>query len=563
MTSLNSLSGLNTATTHTVGNQAAREFGWNAYTDDTLLVRMTEKFAPWAAEQAAELGQFAGDEYMQNQARLANRHGPELKTHDRYGNRIDWVEFHPAWHEVMSLSVRFGVHSLAWIAKETGKSNGHFARAVMSYIWNQIEVGSACPLGMTYAAYPALSAPHFRGWQEKVISPDYDPRPLPIDQKTGAIIGWGMTEKQAGSDLRQLQTTARFVEDSANGPVYAIRGHKWFFSAPQVDAFFTLARTESGVSLFFCPGFLPDGSRNHIRLQRLKDKAGNRSNASSEVEFHDTLGWLVGEEGHGVREILSNTHLTRLDLAIGSAGMMRQALTLALNHTQSREAFGSPISQLPMMNNILADLAIEVEAATLLALRAARAVDEMETGTDQQKLAARPMTPLAKYWICKRAPAVVTEALECQGGNGFIEENPMARLYREVPLNQIWEGTSNMMCMDILRGQRQSPEMADALMADMEDVRGYDAKLDRWVQEMGDELVRPYNDDGHGRRLAGLMANAVQAAELARYGSKGSFEAFCHSRLNGDWGYVFGTLAPSPELSGIVDQATVIRRPAG
>jgi putative acyl-CoA dehydrogenase len=537
-------------------NQAKPATGWNAFSDDRLLVSIADRLAPWVKEKAGKLGAYAGDEGTQDLARLANKHTPELKTHDRFGNRTDWVEFHPAWHELMALAFGHEVHSLAWSTTERG---GHAARGVLSYIWNQIEHGVGCPLGMTYASYPGLSQPEFASWREKILSTRYDRRPLPHGAKSGVTIGYAMTEKQGGSDLRQTQTTARFLEASDGGRTYLLNGHKWFFSVPQSDGFFTLAQTKAGVSCFFVPGFLPDGARNAIRIQRLKDKCGNRSNASSEIEYHDARAWLVGEEGHGIREILSHAHLTRLDFAIGSAGLMRQALTLALNHAQTRQGFGSSLADQPMMTNILADLAIECEASTLMAFRVADAIDDMHGSDDHQRHIARVATPLAKFWNCKRAPSFVVEALECHGGNGFIEENPMARLYREAPLNAIWEGTTNMMCMDVLRAIRRDPNTADAFMAEIGGAKGAEKRLDRCIDRLGSEISRPRNDDGHARRLCNLMAYALQASELHRHGSADVFEAFCRSRLEGDWGYVFGTLDPTPELKRIVERATVVK----
>lgn len=541
-------------TTHQVLNQARPAVGWNAFSDDRVLTAIAARHAAWVSAKAGKLGAHAGSPETQDLARLANKHTPELKTHDRFGNRIDWVEFHPAWHELMSLAYGHEVHSLAWTTTEPG---AHVARGILSYIWNQIEHGVGCPLGMTYAAYPGLSQPEFAGWRETILAPAYDKRPLPYTAKAGITIGYAMTEKQGGSDLRQTQTTARYVETTPEGRVHLLTGHKWFFSVPQSDGFFTLAQTKSGVSCFFVPGFLPDGNRNHIRIQRLKDKCGNRSNASSEVEYVDTIAWLVGEDGQGIREILSHAHLTRLDFAIGSAGLMRQALTLALNHTRSRHGFGSPIADQPMMTNVLADLAVDCEASTLMAFRVARATDAMET-SDHDKHLARVATPLAKFWNCKRAAPFVTEALECHGGNGFIEENPMARLYREAPLNAIWEGTSNMMCMDVLRSLRKSPRTAEAFMAEVGRVKGADRRLDGHLDRLGDEVARQRNDDGHARRLANLMANALQAAELHDHASSDVFATFCRSRLAGDWGHVYGTLESSPELKTIVEQATVV-----
>jgi putative acyl-CoA dehydrogenase len=429
---------------------------------------------------------------------------------------------------------------------------------VLSYIWNQIENGVGCPTGMTYAAYPGLSQPEFAGWREKILSNRYDKRALPFEQKTGATIGYAMTEKQGGSDLRQTQTTARFLESTSSGRVYVLNGHKWFFSVPQSDGFFTLAQTKEGVTCFFVPGFLPDGSRNAVRIQRLKDKCGNRSNASSEVEYHDTLAWIVGEEGRGIREILEHAHLTRLDFAVGSAGLMRQALTLTLNHAQTRRGFGTALADQPMMTNILADLAIDAEACTLLAFRVARATDAMASNAQERSL-ARIAIPLAKFWNCKRAPAFIAEALECQGGNGFIEENPMARLYREAPLNGIWEGTSNMMCMDVLRGLRRDAGAADAFMSEVMRAQGADKQLDRWLDNLSTEITRQRNDDGHARRLCRDMAYALQARELHENGSPGVFEAFCRSRLQHEGSHVYGMLDGAPELKGIVERATVLR----
>jgi putative acyl-CoA dehydrogenase len=541
---------------YAVLNQARLATGWNAFSDDRLLAAIAKRYAPWVAERAAKLGAYAGDPNTQELARLANRHTPELRTHDRYGNRADWVELHPAWHELMAIAFGHEVHSIAWTDARPG---AHVARGILSYVWNEIENGVACPAGMTYAAYPGLMQPEFKPWQDKILSAHYDKRPLPLQWKTGATIGYAMTEKQGGSDLRQTQTTARYLEPSAEGSIYLLNGHKWFFSMPQSDGVFILARTQAGVTCFFVPGFLPDGTRNALRLQRLKDKCGNRSNASSEVEFHDTLAWLVGEEGHGIREILSHEHLTRLDFAIGSAGLMRHALTLAINHAETRRGFGSTLADQPMMTNILSDLAIDVEAATLLAFRAARATDAMDHDPYDRRL-ARIATPLAKYWNCKRAPAVVAEALECHGGNGFIEENPIARLYREAPLNTIWEGTSNMMCMDVLRCLKRDPETADVFMAEVGKAKGAHRALDRCLDKLGDDIARLHNNDGHARRLCGDMANALQASALHEDGSSSAFDAFCAARLDPDGrGSVYGVLDDSSELSRIIADAAVVR----
>src|SRR5271168_3306823 len=429
--------------THKVLNQAKPASGFNAFTGDAVLRAAIEREAPWAADRCEAFGAIAGDEKVQELARLANRHLPELKTHDRFGNRIDWVDFHPSWHELMSLAWRHEVPSLAW---RTNQKNGHFARAVLSYVWNQVEHGTACPTGMAYASYTGFKAePALSIWAEKVKGTEYEFSRREVGEKPSVVIGYAMTEKQGGSDLRETQTTARFSHsDDYHGKTahwYELTGHKWFCSAPQSDGFFTLAKVNGGVTCFFLPRTLPDGSYNRFFVQRLKDKAGNKSNASSEVEYSGSLAIRVGEEGKGIREILSHAHLTRLDFAIGSAGLMRQSLTLALRHTTTRRAFGTTIADRPMMTNVLADMAVEVEAATLMVLRVAKATDQM-AGVERERLLARVATPAAKLFNCSCAPSIAYEALQRHGGNGYIEENPMARLYREAPLNSVWEGTA-------------------------------------------------------------------------------------------------------------------------
>ncbi|MCP1756479.1 acyl-CoA dehydrogenase family protein [Bradyrhizobium elkanii] len=542
--------------THEVRNQARPALGFNAFDDDRALSGLIATIAPWATDKLSALGAHAGSESVQEAARLANKHEPTLLTHDRYGNRNDWVEFHPAWHELMALAFRSEVHSLAWSTREP---HGHLARAALSYLWNQIENGVGCPTGMAYAAIAGFSGkPQFNLWRERTLAADYDPRRLPIEAKRAAVIGYAMTEKQGGSDLRETQTTARFVERGAHGEIYAITGHKWFFSVPVADGFYTLARTQSGVSCLFVPRLLPDGSANRIHIQRLKDKCGNRSNASSEIEYHDTWSILVGEEGRGIAEILSHAHLTRLDFAVGSAGLMRQALSFALNHAQTRTAFGKPTSELPMQRNVLADLALESEAAMLGAFRVARATDGLQT-SEHERLLARVATPVMKFWNCQRAPAFTYECLQVHGGNGFIMENPMARLYREAPLNSIWEGTSNMMCMDVLRAMQRDANCRDAFVDELRASRGLNPVYDRSTDDLADRLRARYPDDGHARALVTRMAHALQAAEMLRHGDTAAADLFVQSRLDADGMHVFGGLPPSEGLSRIVARASVIR----
>ena len=547
--------------THQVLNQAQPTSGFNAFADDVVLREAVARDAPWAAERCSALGAVAGDEEVQELARLANRHLPELKTHDRFGHRIDWVDFHPAWHQLMSLAWKHEVPNLAW---RTDKPNGHVARAILSHLWNQVEQGTGCPTGMAYAAYAGFQAePALAIWAEKSLGTTYEFSRREVADKASVVIGYAMTEKQGGSDLRETQTTARFSHAAAyHGAMahwYELTGHKWFCSVPQSDGFFTLAKVDGEVTCFFLPRTLPGGSYNRFYVQRLKDKAGNKSNASSEVEYSGTLAIRVGEEGHGIREILSHSHLTRLDFAVGSAGLMRQALTLALRHTTTRSAFGSSIADRPMMTNVLADMAVEVEAATLLALRVARATDLMAT-SEQERLLARVATPAAKYFNCSRAPSIANEALQCHGGNGFIEENPMARLYREAPLNSVWEGTANMMCMDVRRAMTKDPRTVEALLQELAPLAGQDARFDALVRHT-EHLVRAALDDEFlTRPMTEALARAIQAAELARHSTKEVLDIFLDTRspvAAGAWGSHYGTLAATVTQGAA---RTVVRR---
>ncbi len=533
--------------THKVFNQAQPASGFNAFTGDTVARKAIERDAPWAASRCEALGALAGDEDVQELARLANRNLPELKTHDRFGNRIDWVDFHPSWHQLMSLAWKHEVPNLAW---RTEEKNGHLARAVLSYLWNQVEHGTGCPTGMAYAAYAGFEAePALAIWKEKSKGTVYEFSRREVADKPSVVIGYGMTEKQGGSDLRQTQTTARYSHagnyHGATAHWYELTGHKWFCSVPQSDGFFTLAKVNGGVTCFFLPRTLPDGSYNHFFIQRLKDKSGNRSNASSEVEYSGTMAIRVGEEGRGLREILSHSHLTRLDFAIGSAGLMRQSLTLALRHTTTRTAFGSSIADRPMMTNVLADMALEVEAATLMALRVARATDLMGT-SEHERLLARVATPAAKFFNCSRAPAIANEALQCHGGNGFIEENPMARLYREAPLNSVWEGAANMMCMDVRRAMIKEPGTIEALFDELKPLAGQDARFDALVQHTGRLIREAVNDEFLARPMTEAVARVLQAAEVVRYSPSEVADAFLSTRfpsVSGSWGSHFGTLA--------------------
>lgn len=533
--------------THEVLNQAKPASGFNAFTGDAVLREAIAREAPWAADRCEALGAAAGDEAVQELARLANRHLPELKTHDRFGNRIDWVDFHPSWHELMSLAWKHEVPNLAW---RTNQKNGHYARAVLSYVWNQVEQGTACPTGMAYASYAGFDAePALAVWAEKSKGTEYEFSRREVGEKPSVVIGYAMTEKQGGSDLRETQTTARFSHSSnyhgRTAHWYELTGHKWFCSVPQSDGFFTLAKVNGGVTCFFLPRTLPDGGFNNFFVQRLKDKAGNKSNASSEVEYAGTLAIRVGEEGRGLREILSHAHLTRLDFAIGSAGLMRQSLTLAINHTTSRNAFGTTIADRPMMTNVLADMAVEVEAATLMALRVAKATDQLRD-VEHERLLARVATPAAKFFNCSRAPSIAYEAVQCHGGNGFIEEYPMARIYREAPLNSIWEGTANMMCMDVRRAMMKDPRTIEALFDEVRPLKGQDARYDALVRH-AEQLVRAaVEDEFFARPMTEAVARLLQGAELLRHSPNETADVFLATRgpgAAGAWGVHYGTMA--------------------
>lgn len=544
--------------THDVLNQSTPFTGHNAFCDDRLLTEIAQREGvAWAQGTLKEAGACVASAHVAKLARDANRNLPELKSHDRFGNRLDEVEFHPAWHELMSLAIGHGTHSLSWTAKQSGS---HTARGILSYLWNQGENGICCPLGMTYSAVPALRLqPELASvWEPFILSNQYDSSPYPMHKKNGGTVGMTLTEKQGGSDLRATQTTARPTTNRHGpGEPYVINGHKWFFSVPNSDVFVTLAQTDRGLSCFLLPGWLPDGTRNHLLIQRLKDKCGNKSNASVEVEFRDAIGWLVGEQGTGVKSALAMTHLTRLDFAIGSAGLMRRALSETIHHTSNRRAFQKSLIDQPLMQNVIADISVEVEAATLLAFRLAKAVDDQKNGNESAKLLVRIGTPVAKYWNCKRVVGVVHEAVECHGGNGFIEDGPTARLYREAPLNGIWEGSGNIIALDVLRAVSNSPDTVTALISEIGTAKGGDKRLDRAIEQLETELRRPDEHEARARRIVEKMALALQASLLLRLSPSAVADAFCATRLEPDGGMVFGNLPAGHDQRAIVERAHV------
>ena len=529
-----------------VTNQSPALEGYDAFAHDPWLVAAARRAG--VEDAPGELGRYVGSAEAQHHAALANIYTPELKPFDRVGKRIDLVEYHPSYHVLMKRACAAGVHSAAWTRAERGFS----ARAVLFYLWNQLEQGTACPLTMTFASIPVFAhAPKLESqWRGKVLSTTYDPRPEPLHLKGGATIGMAMTEKQGGSDLRAVQTVA-----TPEGTVYSLNGHKWFCSAPMSDAFFTLARLPEGVTCFFVPRSLAGGRRNTFLLQRLKDKVGNRSNASSEVELRETLAWLVGEPGRGIATLIEMAHHTRFDIVVGVAGMMRQAVNQALHHARHRAAFGKRLVEHPLMLNVLADLALEAEAAMLLAFRLAQAFDA-SMADERERHLQRVLTPIAKYWLCKRMTPVATEAMECLGGNGYVEEHPLARLYREAPLNGIWEGSANVIALDILRALRKSPEALAVLMDEIAD--GADAAIRRRLESISTTLADPAMAERHARNVAGSLATCMQASLMRRYSDPVAARAFRASRVGSDAGRVFGALEEDDAvLRAIVDRAAL------
>ncbi|HEV8688751.1 MAG TPA: isovaleryl-CoA dehydrogenase [Ideonella sp.] len=549
--------------THEVTNQSAPLVGANLFEGNRPMRDALAFHGLAGHDQAlAALGAELGRADMQAHARLANVNPPLLNTHDRQGRRVDEVEFHPSYHTLMASVIGHGLHGTPW-----GEGpGGHLRRAAGFMLFTELEPSVMCPVSMSYAVTPALkaNAALHADWGAKLTAPAYDPRGLPLAQKKGVTLGMGMTEKQGGSDVRANTTRAERDGDDAWGERYRITGHKWFFSAPMSDAHLVLAQTDAGLSCFLVPRWLPDGSRNRVEIQRLKDKLGNHANASSEVEFRDALGWRVGDEGRGIPQILAMGALTRLDCALGPAGLMRQALSLAIHHTAQRQAFGKALIEQPLMKNVLADMALESEAATALALRVARTVDRTEHGQDasgQEAIMRRVLTPVAKFWVCKRGSHFAQEAMECLGGNGYVEEHgegAMARIYREMPLNSIWEGAGNIMAIDLLRALRGGP-VADALAAELAPARGAHAAFDRLADGLPLRLDG-LTDEVEARVLARDVALAVQAALLRQHAPEFVFQAFCDSRIaSGDSLGAFGSLHRATAFDALIQRANPIQ----
>ena len=536
--------------THEVNNQPFTLANYNAWlTDIALMEAVAREGAGWAKDHLIEFGARTGGDMMAS-GFLANENPPKLRAFDSYGRRLDEVEFHPAYHELMTAGVKYGMNNFAW--RNENRESAHVARAAVMYLGSQPEAGFGCPMSMSYAAIPALRhTPQIaEKWLPKLLSQQYDPRSLPMEQKLGCTMGMGMTEKQGGSDLRRNTTRATRQEDGT----YEIIGHKWFFSAPMCDAHLVLAQSENGLSCFLVPRFRPDGTKNAVRIQRLKDKLGDWANASSEVEFHGAFGELVGVEGRGIATIIEMVALTRLDCMIGSAAQMRQAIVQAIHHTSQREAFGKLLIDQPIMRNVIADLALESEAALARTMRIARAVGMIESDPHEAAL-ARIATAIGKYWICKRTPVLINEAQECLGGNGYVEENILPRLYRQAPLNSIWEGSGNVQCLDVLRALNKEPETRDALFAELQKSAGknlyFDAELSLLAGRFGDIETLEFRS----RYVIERLALMLQASILLSSAHPEIAEAFCRSRLTGEHGLAFGTLSPDAPIDLLIKRA--------
>lgn len=538
------------ASTHSVTNQAPPLVGYDVFAADRALAEAVGRHVDAGLldevrGELSALGRSAGSAQLQEWGAQADENPPRLRTHDRYGHRIDEVDFHPAWHRLLGKGVAAGL-TAAW-----GRPAGHVRRAAGFLVWTQVEAGNGCPLSMTHAAVPALRAdPGLAAeWESRLTSMVYDRELRPAHLKAGALFGMGMTEKQGGSDVRANTTVARPLAEDGT---YGLTGHKWFCSAPMSDGFLVLAQAPGGLTCFLVPRVLADGTRNVFLIQRLKDKLGNRSNASAEVEFDGTWARRVGEEGRGVRTIIEMVAATRLDCVLGSAGLMRQAVAQAVHHCTHRSAFGGPLVDKPLMRNVLADLALESEAATTLALRLAAACDD---GGEHERALLRIAVPAAKYWVTKRCAPVVVEAAECLGGNGYMEESGMPRLVRESPLNSIWEGAGNVQALDVLRALQREPQALNAFLREVGRARGADHRLDAAIKNLLTELADLEGIEARARRLVERLALVLQGSLLVRYAPPEVADAFCASRLGGDGGAAFGTLPHTLNLASLVDRA--------
>ncbi|HWV27542.1 MAG TPA: acyl-CoA dehydrogenase family protein [Aeromicrobium sp.] len=535
--------------THTVFNQVPDIVDFDTADHPAMLEGVVREGAEWVVEELHELGRLAGSARAREWARRAERNSPVLHTHDRYGNHVDQIEYDPAYHQLMDVAVSHGLHGAPWADDRPG---AHVARAAKFMTWSA-DAGHGCPISMTYAVVPALraNAELSARFEPLLTNREYDPTFADPATKRGLIAGMSMTEKQGGSDVRANTTTATPQSDGS----YLLVGHKWFTSAPMSDLFLTLAQAPGGLSCFAVPRVLPGGEPNALRLMRLKDKMGNRSNASSEIEYDGAVGWLVGDEGRGVRTIVEMVNMTRLDCVIGSATGMRSAIHLAAHHARHRHAFGKALIDQPAMRNVLADLQVESEAATTAMFRLAGANDRAIRGDEQEAALRRIALAVTKYHVCKRAPMVAGEALECLGGNGYIEDFDIARIYREMPLLSIWEGSGNVAALDALRALSREPHTLDAFAAEVEQATGVDARYDDALARLMKELTSFDDIELRARRVVEQMAMVFQGSQLIQHGPAAVADAFCASRLDRDWGDAFGTLPTGLDLQPILDRA--------
>ncbi|GIV33280.1 MAG: acyl-CoA dehydrogenase [Chitinophagales bacterium] len=526
--------------THEVFNQPPALEHFNLYDTDRLLTSLIAAHgAQWAESTLKEYGSKLGSPEWIEKGFLANTYTPVFHSHDRFGNRIDYIEYHPAYHELMAAGIYYHLHALPWVEERKG---AHMARLALNYLHAQNEAGTCCPITMTFSCIPPLSKyfPKKEEWIPRILSRHYDAGNKPYTEKAGITIGMAMTEKQGGTDVRANTTRAVPLSRRGPGEAYSLTGHKWFCSAPMCDAFLTLAYTDNGLSCFLLPRWLPDGTKNSWYIQRLKNKLGNRSNASSEIEMEQATAWLIGEEGRGVPTIIEMVAMTRYDCMIGSSGLMKRGVTEAVHHCSYRKVQGKQLIHHPLMQNVLADLCIEAEAALALTCRAARCLEN--ASSEQEQLLLRLLLPVGKYWITKRAGPLLAEAMECIGGNGYVEQSILPRLYREAPVNAIWEGSGNVQCLDVLRAISKNAEALDVFLSELEQARGKHPMYDEYLQYLKINLTMFQNEPGQARRFTESLATAMQAAQLLQYGNQAVAEAFCVSRLGNRNGHLHGNL---------------------
>ena len=544
------------ANTHEVINQPPALQDYNLFDQDLALQEAARREgADGSTPALREFGALAGAASTIDLGFRANQHKPVFNSHDRFGHRIDEVDFHPAYHQLMTIAMEHGLHSSPWTHPGQG---AHVARAAKYYMHSQVEAAHGCPITMTFAAIPSIrNQPDLaRDWEQRILANSYDPRNVPDGQKASVTIGMAMTEKQGGSDVRANTTRAYPVGTEGPGQAYELVGHKWFVSAPMCDAFLVLAQSRGGLSCFLMPRWRPDGSKNPWQIQRLKNKMGNVANASSEAELRGALAWMVGEEGRGVPTIIDMVAMTRFDCMIGSAAGMRQAIAQASHHCRHRSAFGARLSEQPLMQNVLADLALESEAALAYTMRIARALDNQ--AQDHERLLTRLATPVGKYWICKRTPNHAYEAMECIGGSGVMEDCIMPRLFRESPVNAIWEGSGNVQCLDTLRALQKEPETLDVFFKEAAEARGADRRFDQFLTQLQQDFGDTADIQYRARNLVDRMALAMQASLLLRHSDPAVADAFCASRLQSNGGLNYGNLPSGTDAAAIIKRATPV-----